>query len=50
LLVLALACATRPHLLAPGQSTAFGSFRLVPREGVTPGELVQVDVRHFRMV
>jgi len=37
LLVVVLACATQSHVPAPGRSTAFGSFRLVPREGVTPG-------------
>lgn len=37
LLALVLSCATQPHAPAPGRSTAFGSFRLVPREGVTPG-------------
>ena len=37
LLVLLLACATQSHVPAPGRSTASGSFRLVPREGVTPG-------------
>jgi hypothetical protein len=37
LLVLVLACATQPQAPAPGRSTATGSFRLVPREGVTPG-------------
>jgi hypothetical protein len=37
LVLLALACATRAQPPAPGRSTLSGSFRLVPREGVTPG-------------
>lgn len=36
LLALPLACAAPPHAAAPGRSTAAGSLRLVPREGVTP--------------
>lgn len=37
LLALALACATQPQPPAAGRSTAAGSLRLVPHEGVTPG-------------
>jgi hypothetical protein len=36
LLALTLACATGPAPPAPGRCTAYGSLRLVPREGVTP--------------
>lgn len=35
-LALAFACATQPAPPAPGRATAWGSLRLVPREGVTP--------------
>jgi hypothetical protein len=35
-LAVALACATPQPVVAPGRSTAAGSLRLVPREGVTP--------------
>jgi hypothetical protein len=35
--LLLLACASAPEPPAPGRSTVHGSFRLVPREGVTPG-------------
>jgi len=37
LALLALACVSGPEAPAPGRSTLHGSFRLVPREGVTPG-------------
>lgn len=37
LLVFALGCATPATTPAPGRSTASGSLRLIPREGVTPG-------------
>jgi hypothetical protein len=35
--LLVLGCAATPGPPAPGRSTVHGSFRLVPREGVTPG-------------
>lgn len=37
LLAFALGCATPAAAPAPGRSTASGSLRLIPREGVTPG-------------